>query len=289
MLDRLNAALDLLERNLADGAPVDTTAMARVAATSEHHVRRMFSALAGMPIGEYARRRRMTIAAADVLGAGAALLDVAVRHGYGSTEAFTRAFRAVHGVSPGQVRRDRSALLSQPRITFHITVEGSAAMRYRIVEKSPFRIVGVSARVPLVHLGRNTAIEQFVRSVPAAVREEIAGSSDQDPAGVVSVIDGLDEARTEGAELDFWHAAVTSRPCPDDLDCLEVPAGAWLVLTGTGSYPEAMQQLWRDAYGQWFPSNPWRTRPGPELLRVELHADGTGDAELWLPIEPDQP
>jgi AraC family transcriptional regulator len=39
----------------------------------------------------------MTVAAADVVRAEDDLLSIAVRHGYGSTEAFGRAFRAIHG------------------------------------------------------------------------------------------------------------------------------------------------------------------------------------------------
>ena len=66
----------------------------------------MFSALAGMPLSEYVRRRRMTVAAADVVRGEQDLLHIAVRHGYGSTEAFGRAFRAAHGAGPGEVRRD---------------------------------------------------------------------------------------------------------------------------------------------------------------------------------------
>lgn len=162
-------------------------------------------------------------------------------------------------------------------------------MRYRIVEKRAFGIVGARTRVPLVHLGRNSAIEEFVRGLDPGIREQIAALSDLEPSGALSVTDGLDPLRTERAELDYWYAAATSRRAPDGLDQLDVTAGAWLVLTTTGPYPEAMQHLWRDAYGQWFPSNPWRARPGPELLRTQLHDDGTADAELWLPIEPDQP
>ncbi|GAB3599807.1 AraC family transcriptional regulator [Kineococcus gypseus] len=288
MLHRLNAALDLLEHALAEGAPVDVTAMARVAATSEHHLRRTFSALAGTPIGEYVRRRRMTLAAADVLDERLTLLDVATRHGYGSTEAFNRAFRAVHGVSAGQARRTRAPLVSQPRVSFHLHLEGSDSMRYRIVDKQAFHLVGARARVPLVHLGRNHAIEDFVRGLGQDVREQVAALSDQEPAGPLSVSDALDDSRAEGSELDHWYAAATSRQAPPGLERLDVPAGAWLVLTASGPHPQAMQHLWRDAYGQFFPSNPWRTRPGPELLRTELHDDGTGTGELWLPVEPEQ-
>ncbi|SNB60263.1 hypothetical protein SAMN02745831_00211 [Streptomyces sp. PgraA7] len=38
--------------------------------------------------------------------------------------------------------------------------------------------------------------------------------------------------------------------------------------------------------GQWFPSNPCASRPGPEILRVRLTEDGKrAEAELWIPLE----
>lgn len=287
MLDGFNAALDAVEDAVRAGEPVDVAHLARRAATSEHHFRRTFSALSGMPVGEYVRRRRMTLAAADVLADDESLLDVAVRHGYGSTEAFNRAFRAVHGVSAGQARRERTPLVSQPRVAFRLTVEGRSSMQYRLVDKPAFRLVGLRARVPLVHLGPNTAIQDFVRGVDPVVMERISALSEAEPSGVVSVSDALDESRAEGTELDYWLAAVTSQPAPDGLDALDVPAGSWVVLSATRTaYPEGLQMLWRDAYTEWFPANPWRTRPGPELLRVETHDDGTADGELWLPVEP---
>ena len=60
----------------------------------------MFASLAGMPLSEYVRRRRMSLAAADLVSTADDLLTVAVRYGYGSTEAFGRAFHAVHGTVP---------------------------------------------------------------------------------------------------------------------------------------------------------------------------------------------
>lgn len=287
MLEGFNAALDVAEHAVRAGDPVDVAALGRCAGTSEHHFRRMFSSLAGMPIGEYVRRRRMTLAAHDVLTGELTLLDVAVKHGYGSTEAFTRAFRAVHGVGAGEARRDRPHLVSQPRVSFHLTVEGSSSMHYRIVQKQEFRVVGVKARVPLIHLGRNSVMEEFVEGIDPTVTEQIHALSDQEPDGVVSVTDALDDSREEGTELDYWCAAVTSQPAPDGLEELRVPAGTWLVLTSSGvPYPEGLQLMWRDAYAEWFPANPWQTRPGPELLSAEWHEDNTADGELWLPIEP---
>ena len=108
---------------------------------TEYHLRRMFSSLAGMPLSEYIRRRRMTVAAADVLGDGD-LLGIAVRYGYGSTEAFGRAFRSVHGVSPGDVRQSGGPLRTQPQLRFRLTVEGNNTMHTRIADRPAFRLVG---------------------------------------------------------------------------------------------------------------------------------------------------
>ncbi|MET9481432.1 AraC family transcriptional regulator [Streptomyces sp. NPDC006638] len=284
MLERLNRAMGQIEDDL--GGAVDVAALARTAATSEYHLRRMFSALAGMPLSEYVRRRRLTVAGAEVLGGRDSLLEIAVRYGYGSGEAFARAFRAVHGVGPGEARRTGAALVSQPRLTFRLTVEGSSSMRYRVVDRPDFTVVGLKARVPLVHVGPNQAIIDFVRGIDPGVKESLEKLSDQEPQGTVAVCDDLDPSRAEGTELDYYHGVITSAAAPEGTTTLGVPAGTWAVFTASGPVPEAIQHLWRDVYAEWFPSNPYRTRPGPEILRTRLSADGTkADAELWLPVE----
>lgn len=57
MLERLNQAMEHIERHLDQA--VEVAELARIAATSEYHLRRMFSALAGIPLSEYIRRRRL--------------------------------------------------------------------------------------------------------------------------------------------------------------------------------------------------------------------------------------
>ncbi|GAA2904217.1 hypothetical protein GCM10011428_17760 [Streptomyces violaceus] len=81
-------------------------------------------------------------------------------------------------------------------------------------------------------------------------------------------------------------SAPVSAPVPEGITALPVPPGAWAVFTTSGPAPQAIQELWRDVFTEWFPSNPYRTRPGPEILRTRLSPDGTeADAELWLPVE----
>ncbi|MFI9066399.1 GyrI-like domain-containing protein [Streptomyces sp. NPDC053429] len=287
MLERLNQAMEHIESHLDQD--LDVQEMARIAATSEHHLRRMFSALAGMPLSEYVRRRRLTLAGADVLAGRETLLEIAVRYGYGSGEAFARAFRAMHGIGPGEARRTGAALASQSRMAFRLTIDGSSTMRYRVVDKADFTVVGLKARVPLVHAGPNRAIMDFVRRIDPQTLERLEKLSDQEPHGVVAVCDGMDPSRAEGTFLDYHHGVITSAAAPEGASVLPVPAGTWAVFTTSGPAPQAIQELWRDVFTEWFPSNPYRTRTGPEILRIRLSPDKTeADAELWLPVEPER-
>jgi AraC family transcriptional regulator len=286
VISALNRLVDIVEEQLGEELEVD--ALARELGTTEYHLRRMFSSLAGMPLSEYVRRRRMTLAAADVLG-GDALLDVAVHYGYGSTEAFGRAFHAVHGARPADVRRDGDPLRTQPQLRFRLTVEGTDPMHTRITERPAFRLVGHAARVPLIHRGVNPHIQQHIASLPATEHERLKGLSDTEPAGLLQVSDGVDPDYTEGSELTYLHgvAIADGATAPDDLDVIEVLAGTWAVFRIEGPYPAALQEAWAASATEWFPSNPWRLRPGPSMVAVIERADdfSTATVELWLPVE----
>ncbi|MES9525472.1 AraC family transcriptional regulator [Streptomyces capoamus] len=285
MLDRLNQAMEHIEGHLDQR--IEVSALARITVTSEYHFRRLFSSLAGMALSEYIRRRRLTVAGAEVLAGEPTLLEIAVRYGYTSGEAFARAFRAVHGVGPGEARRTGAALNSQPRLSFRLTVEGNNTMRYRIVEKEAFRVVGRKARVPLIYEGANPHIAEHVRSIPPETMLRIEDLSDQEPEGVVSATVRLSDGFEEGSELDYYHGVVTTAARGfEDLDVLDCPAGTWAVFENTGPFPQALQRMWGDVAAQWIPSNPYEYRPGPEILRTRPSQDdpAQSDAQLWIPV-----
>ncbi|AGL18124.1 AraC family transcriptional regulator [Actinoplanes sp. N902-109] len=288
MIPVLNRLVDLVEESLT--GDFDGKQIARTLGTTEYHLRRMFSSPAGMPLSEYLRRRRMTVAAAAVVRGEGSLLTIAVRRGYGSTEAFGRAFRAVHGAGPGAVRQAGGPLRSQPRIRFRLTVDGSERMETRVVDHREFRLVGHAARVPLVHQGINPHIRRHITALPAAEHVRLKALSDREPAGLLSISDNLDPDRAEGSELTYLHGVAVSpdTPVPDGLDVIEVPAGRWAVFRTEGSYPQTLQDAWAGTATGWFPANPWRLRPGPEIVAVLEHAADfrTAACELWLPVEP---
>ncbi|TDN91511.1 AraC family transcriptional regulator [Microbacterium sp. BK668] len=286
MIAELNRLVAHVEEHLTED--LDVTAVASRLGTTEYHLRRMFSSLAGIPLSEYVRRRRMTVAVADVLGDGD-LLGIAVRYGYGSTEAFGRAFRSVHGVSPGDVRRDGGPLRTQPQIRFRLTVEGNITMDARITDRPDFRLVGHAARVPLIHEGINPQIQAHIASLPVAEHARLKDLSNTEPAGLLQVSADVDPDYQEGSELTYVHgiAVTDGTRVPDDLDVIEVPAGAWAVFRIEGDYPAALQSAWAATATEWFPSNPWRLRPGPSMVGMLARSDDFSSAtcELWLPVE----
>lgn len=287
MIGTLNRLVDLVDEHLTD--EIDVEGFAAQAGTTEYHLRRMFSSLAGMPLSEYVRRRRMTVAAADVIDGEDDLLDVAVRYGYGSTEAFGRAFRSVHGVGPSDVRRDGGPLRTQPQLRFRLSVEGSTTMDTHIVERPAFRLVGHATRVPLIHQGVNPHIQAHVTSIPAEEHLRLKQLGNTEPAGLLQVSDDLDPDSTEGSELTYLHgvAVTPDTPVPEGLDAIEVPTGSWAVFRTSGPHPAALQETWAATATEWFPSNPWRLRPGPSIVAVLDRADdfSTATCELWLPVE----
>lgn len=286
MISALNRLVDIVESRLDD--EIELGALARELGTTEYHLRRMFSSLAGMPLSEYIRRRRMTLAAADVV-ASDELLVIAVRYGYGSTEAFGRAFRAVHGARPADVRRDGGPLRTQPQLRFRLTVEGNTPMHTRIAERPAFRLVGHAARVPLIHRGVNPHIQQHIASLPASEHVRLKQLSATEPAGLLQVSADVDPDYTEGSELSYLHGVAIDdgAAAPADLDVIEVPAGTWVIFHVEGPYPAALQDAWAATATEWFPSNPWRLRPGPSIVAVLERADdfSTATCELWLPVE----
>lgn len=99
-MDWLNAmknAVEYLEANMTE--KLDMEKVAKIALSSSFHFQRMYYMLTGVTVAEYVRRRKLTLAAQDILS-GEKIIDVAFRYGYTTPEAFTKAFRKMHGISP---------------------------------------------------------------------------------------------------------------------------------------------------------------------------------------------
>ena len=98
-------ALWFVESHFARDISLDE--VAAVGGVSRYHMTRAFAAATGMPVIAYAKARRLSEAAKKLADGAPDILTVALEAGYGSHEAFTRAFREQFGLTPEQLRAGR--------------------------------------------------------------------------------------------------------------------------------------------------------------------------------------
>lgn len=288
-LERMNLALAYIEENLA--AEIDFKQVERLALCSEYHFRRMFSFLAGVTLSEYIRRRRLTLAALELAQGEALVIDTALKYGYNSPDAFTRAFHGLHGVTPTEARNTGQLLKAYPRMSFQLAVRGGSEMNYRIEEKAGFSIVGIVKRVSLIYEGVNPEIAAMWQSLDEDTIVTLKALSNVQPGGLISASTNFSEGRLDGGELDHYIGVATTSEHPKNLTRLEVLASTWAVFESVGPFPETLQNIWGRIYSEWFPSSGYEQATGPEILWNQ-NKDVTSPmfrSEIWVPVSKRQP
>jgi len=83
---------------------------------SEFHTTRRFKEISGMLLGDYIRLRKLAFALIEVRDTKIRFLDIAVKHGFTSHEAFTRAFKTAYGITPKDYRKNPLPVILRTKI-----------------------------------------------------------------------------------------------------------------------------------------------------------------------------
>ena len=285
LLYSMNQAMDYIEKNITE--EIDYSAVSKIALCSEYHFKRMFSYLAGLSLSEYIRKRRMTLAAADLRESDLRILDVAVKYGYHSADAFSRAFQVMHGILPSEAKSELAVMKAFPKMTFQLSIGGGYEMKYRIVEKETFQIVGFKKRVPMVFKGVNPEIAEMTKLLTPDIIRQLKSMSDVEPKGIISASTSFSEGRMEEqGELDHYLGVATTNKGNHNFEELPVSAGTWAVFEAVGPFPETLQNIWGRIYAEWFPSSGYEAAEGPEILWNESPDTQNPNyrSEIWIPV-----
>ncbi|MSA73179.1 AraC family transcriptional regulator [Holdemania massiliensis] len=277
-IERLNASLNYIEEHLSEVIEIDD--LAQIACCSSYHYQRMFTYIAGIPLSEYLRRRRMSIAAVELQQSEIKIIDLALKYGYNSPTAFNRAFQSVHGIAPSAVRKAGSVVKTFPPISFRITVKGVEEMNYRIEKKEAFRIVGLSAPMKnnteenfsiVPQLWGKAAQEGFIPKLASMMNTSIMGI-----LGVSACFDN--------EQWKYFISVATSLPAEAPLEEYTVPAYTWAIFSGEGACPQAIQELERRIVTEWLPTSGYEYDNGPDI-EVYLEPDPSkARFEVWIPV-----
>lgn len=143
-LKHLNDAIAFIESNLCE--KVDMGRLAQIACLAQDSFVRFFSYITGMTLAEYIRCRRLTLAAYELRNSNSKVIDVAIKYGWNSADAFTKAFVRQHGITPTEARNQNTALKIYPPASFYIMIKGAKEMDFRIEKVEATEVYGISKR-----------------------------------------------------------------------------------------------------------------------------------------------
>lgn len=274
-MDPVGKALWFIESHFAQDITLE--AIADASDVTRYHLSRAFGYATGHSIMRYVRARRLTQAARALVDGAPDILAVALEAGYGSHEAFTRAFRDQFGFTPEAIRgqghmdniepmepimmEETLTQLEPPRF-----VDGKALLIAGLGERYDYE---TSAAIPaqwqrfLPHLGR----------IPGQVNNVAYGvCCNSDDAGNHDYLCGAEVA-------DF--SAV-----PKEFARVRIPPQHYVVFQHR-DHVSKIRSTWHTIWNQWLPESGYQVVDAPFFERYDAKFDsrtGTGGAEIWLPV-----
>lgn len=259
--------------------PMKLEQAAAAAGVTRYHFARAFALAVGMSPRAYLRRRRMAAAVEQLLAGTDDLLSLALAIGYGSHEAFSRAFKQEFGATPEAVRArglPESATVLQPVLLEERTM--SQPLEVTITERAAWCVVGVErayAQMPSPEISDQwQAFGPYIGRVPNQV-------------GMHSY--GLMMAPENDAENRYLCGVEVSSldQVPENMVGYAVPAGRYAVAQHKGHVAEVGQSF-RALFEDWLPASAWEPLPGPCFELYDDRFDpmtGQGGFTLWTPVQ----
>jgi AraC family transcriptional regulator len=205
-------------------------------AVSAHHMCRVFLLVTGMSVMSYVRARKLSEAAKAVAGQDADILAVALDAGYGSHEAFTRAFAKYFGVLPSTVRQARTISILSLLEPFEMKKEMIVEVaKPEIRDREAFRVVGLSVECSFENTGAIPALWRAFNAREA----DVVGAKPGAAYGVC-----CDAGETERFR---YLAGVEATEKTQGMDFVDIPANRYAVFTHSGhvsDLPKTVYTIW---------------------------------------------
>lgn len=271
-VDRMNHVIDYLEAHLSD--EIDSEEVSRIMACPYSVFQRSFAPITGIQLSEYLRRRRLSCAAYDLQNTDQRVLDIAVKYGYDSADAFTAAFKRMHGITPQEARKPDAQLKFYARLTFTFMITGVNEMNYRVFEKEAFNVLGIRRITP--YGGGTWAIVKA--NGTADEMREISGH----PCDL-GLCFGFDK---EGNNDYMCGIEYDGEDIPG-FDRYQYPATTWLVFPAKGTISSGvLGQTWKRIYGEFMPQSEYKQMDFPTIEKY-IEWDESSDTcfvDIFIPV-----
>lgn len=278
-------ALDYVENHITE--PIHYEDIAKCAYVSSFHFQKMFGMLCGYSLGEYIRRRRLSLAGEMVSRSDAKIIDIALEYGYETPESFSRAFTKFHGITPTEARHG-GCVKTFSRISVKLTISGGHTMQYRIETLDKFKVVCKRQAFTKNQELTTKAISEFWQScqkdgsIPA-----LCAMIPQEPKlhgllGISFTGEGDDEMFPYGIGTEYREGETVPAGC----EVVEIPQHTYAVFTVKGPMPDAFVETYRQICTEFFPQSGYTYAGGIEL-EVYPSADVKDpnySCEIWVSV-----
>jgi AraC family transcriptional regulator len=275
-MNPVGKALWYIESHFAGDITLEEIATA--SGVSRYHLSRAFGGATGYSVMHYVRGRRLTEAARSLSAGASDILPVALDAGYGSHEAFTRAFRDQFGLTPETVRAQRhldNLALVEPIKMDQTLLANLAPPRFE--HGRSLLIAGLGERYTCE---TSKAIpSQWQRFVPHL--GHIAGQVGQVAYGVRCNSD--DEGNFDyicGVEVSSFS------DLPQAFSRVRIPKQRYAVFSHR-DHVSTIRRTINTIWSQWLPESGHEVADAPDFERCGEDFDptsGTGTIEIWIPL-----
>ncbi len=284
-----NDAIKTIEDNICDDIKYED--LAKTMGVSVFHFQRLFSFLTGIPIAEYIRGRRMTLAGFDVQETNIKIIDIAIKYRYESHSSFSRAFQLFHGVTPSDVRKKGMGIKIYPPIYLNIAVRGNDIIGFKIDKTEPYQLFGKNdIIVPMEH---KYAID-FIKNYGEMVVENGSHAAVNIAAGFpvgdnypFHLLHGIFFKDCEERTHFMYGWEKPSQELEESFTVIDVPETTWAVFTYVGEHMEGLPKVWTYIYTNWLYTSGYKI--GDQII-IEKESwmdekENVLRAEVWLPIK----
>ena len=290
----IQQAIDYVEDHI--DCEIDYEEVAKRAYSSSFHFQRVFGIMFGFTLGEYIRRRRLTLAGNDLHDKNVKVIDVALKYGYETPESFSRAFKKFHGVMPSQVKNG-CLLKSFSRLSVKLDLIGGSEMNYKIEERAEIILVGYKKRFYGVPYGEERIKQEKAFLTTTRAKQWLLLGASCDYSTDYMVItnigdDGYDfyvaYKLDDPTRKDFFNPEVTGVNFMDKMgfETLVIPQQTYAVFeTEKKKYPIAdYTEIREKIVYEWIPASGFVFANTPEVVAMRWRPNGEWAKERYIEV-----
>lgn len=277
-IECFNNALEYIEDNL--DKDIDYEKISCKACCSSFYFSRIFMIVTGTSVSEYIRRRRMSLAAIDLINTDQKIIEVARKYGYDSNTSFNRAFKLIHGVSPKMARRNKINLAAYPRLTLSISISGDSRINYSIQEKEEFRVRGCRVKLGLNIENNYLIVHRFWKNIRrSSIFKDICNVRKSYPQEIYGISQYIDEDN-------IYYYIASNNKCDISEDIFEViiPKTRWVVFSCESYNIEDVREVYSKFLKEWLPFSGYELAKLPDLEVYKLN-EITNKFEIWIAVQ----